>query len=487
MGKLVKVVVGLALLTAACSTAGPSDSRRGSSSLDEGDPASADRSGPGSEQPLEPSAGDDLTVWPNSVSRANSDPWIAEHHDSLRQMRPRFLVLNFANGIGESGDDRVVPGSRPTQAELEAKAQEFLDQLSLASRFHARTNPTAPAFLAPVLGKVVDLSDDGAHANSQAFPRGAAIPDTPGYRTVGYNQLFSQAFASSLGGKTLGQLVDEGEVHDVILMANQVDGRSPNAPDQVTSNILEVAFVAQAYDASFAKLPGEYVKNGIPSERQKADMAFPTAADHNSMPWTGRSLRIYFLNYGRGTGCLMHSLGHELEFRFNESQIHSPGQPYDGSSPHPFMQPYFRRFAGFDLKRFGAPFASLYAGEDAYAYVSCETDGCSSLNYRMGTKIGTISGYRAGCGNVHYPPGASHGYDYEPSASVPTFCESFAEPTETVVSSATLHSYWSSLGVNDDCGGRFLTAWFQNMPGLDNAAVTSEGAPMKNWWPFFYY
>ena len=40
---------------------------------------------------------DDLTIWPNNVSRANSDPWIAEHHDSIRQIRPRVLVVNFSN------------------------------------------------------------------------------------------------------------------------------------------------------------------------------------------------------------------------------------------------------------------------------------------------------------------------------------------------------------------------------------------------------
>lgn len=44
-------------------------------------------------------------------------------------------------------------------------------------------------------------------------------------------------------------------------------------------------------------------------------MAFATPHDHNSMPWTGRSLRIDFMNAKRGEGCLLHSLGHEFEFR----------------------------------------------------------------------------------------------------------------------------------------------------------------------------
>lgn len=38
----------------------------------------------------------DLTVWPNRVSRANSDRWLVEHHDQLQRMNPRVLVLNFS-------------------------------------------------------------------------------------------------------------------------------------------------------------------------------------------------------------------------------------------------------------------------------------------------------------------------------------------------------------------------------------------------------
>ncbi len=34
--------------------------------------------------------------------------------------------------------------------------------------------------------------------------------------------------------------------------------------------------------------------------------------------------------------------------------------------------------------------------------------------------------------------------------------------------------------------GGFLTWWFQNMPGRNNAAVVDD-QPMKNWWPFMYY
>ena len=48
--------------------------------------------GPGSDP-------DDLTVWPNRVSRANSDPWLAEHHDSIRRMNPRVMLINSATSV----------------------------------------------------------------------------------------------------------------------------------------------------------------------------------------------------------------------------------------------------------------------------------------------------------------------------------------------------------------------------------------------------
>lgn len=457
--------------------------------------------GPGDGGPTDGGPVDDTPyhVWPNPASSANSDPWIARHHDDLTEMHPRFLVINFANGVGESGNDQLAPGTTPTEADIRARADAFLTALREASRYQPRLHPDAPPFLQPEIARVVDLHDENGHANSDLFPRGQLLPDTPGYRTVGYYDLFSQEYAPHWGYQedgrflTLGEIVDRGYVNEVIMMANQVDGRDPNPPGQVTAHILEVAFVAQAYTADFHKLPDEFVKNGIPYDRQKADMAQATSADDNSMPWAGRSLRIYFLNYSRGAGCLLHSLGHEFEFRYNESRVYSPGQPYDGQSPHPWMQPLFRRFAGFDLQaRYGAPFDSLYAGGDDYSYGDCNGAGvCSSLNYPAGSgyPAGEIADYQPGCGNVHYPPGAAHGYDYEPATAVRSTCESFQKPAETAAA-LSFHN-WDYVtddpAIDGDCGGKFLVYWYQNMPGLDNDALDPSGAPMKNWWPFLYY
>ncbi len=432
--------------------------------------------------------------WPNAWSQANSDPWLAEHHDEIEVMRPRFLVINFANGVGVGGNDEMLPDSRFTEAQLRAKAEDFLTILREGSRHHASSNDDARPFVQPEIAKIVDLSDAGDHANAAAFPRGQTIPATPGYQTVGYYALFSEAYADAWGYAdddgtplTLGEIVERGLVHEVIMIANQVDGREPNPPDQVTSNILEVAMVAQAYDDELRPRPGEFVKNGTPFERQKEDMAQATAADHNSMPWTGRSLRIYFMNASRGAGCLAHSLGHEFEFRYTEARVYSPATAAHGAPVNPYLQPDFRRYAGFDYDaRHGAPFSSLYAGGNDYSYEDCDRQGvCETLRH----PAGTISPYRTACGNVHYPPGAAEGYDYEPSDAVLSFCESFGQAAEAA--SPMSSEAWAHLTadptIDGDCGGKFLTYWFQNMPGLGNRAFGADGRPAKNWWVFMYY
>jgi hypothetical protein len=430
----------------------------------------------------------DACMWPNQTSFASSDPWIAAHHDDLRRMAPRFLAINFANGIGAGGGDNIDDGLLTPEG-LQDRAQGFLDAMQESSRFHGYEDAGAQPFLQPTLVDVVDLSDDNGHANSDLFPRGAT--DGQGRPRVGYWRLFEPEFAEHLGvfddelGRylTLGELVARGDVHEVIMMANQVDPVPSNPVDQVTLNILEVAFVAQAYDDALQPIPGAFVKNGIGYEQQLDEN--PNGPYDNSMPWSGvgRSLRIYFLNVQRGSGCLQHSLGHEFEFRYNESRIYAPGATYHGASINPYMQPLFRAFADFDMQaRYGTTFASLYAGGDDYSYGACVGGVCSTLF----TPSESVADYSPRCGNTHYPPGATHGYDYTPVASVPTTCESFAIDSEAAPIPSD-PSRWTALPVDDDCGGRFLTYWYQNMPGLGATALDPSGAPLRNWWPFMYY
>src|SRR5438046_10683604 len=50
----------------------------------------------------------DFTVWPNQASHANGDRWLVAHHDQIRRMNPRLLVLNYDNHAPREKLDRLV-------------------------------------------------------------------------------------------------------------------------------------------------------------------------------------------------------------------------------------------------------------------------------------------------------------------------------------------------------------------------------------------
>ena len=116
-------------------------------------------------------------IWPNQVSAANSDPWIAAHHDQIVEMQPRVLLLNFANGVDPSAAQNL--------------ATQHIDAFMEASRYHGYSDPDAPAFLQYQLAKIVDLRDGSTAVNS------ATLPVSNG--EVDYAQLDTPAFASLMG------------------------------------------------------------------------------------------------------------------------------------------------------------------------------------------------------------------------------------------------------------------------------------------------
>jgi hypothetical protein len=75
----------------------------------------------------------DPSIWPNQASRANSDPWLAQHHDSIRRMEPRVLVINFHN--------------QTPRAKLEMQVSDLITALGEASRYHGYSDSNAPVFL----------------------------------------------------------------------------------------------------------------------------------------------------------------------------------------------------------------------------------------------------------------------------------------------------------------------------------------------------
>jgi hypothetical protein len=400
---------------------------------------------------------EDLTVWPNSVSFANSDPWIAENHETIRLMRPRVLALNFVNAR--------------TNADMTALLQQIVDGFAEGSRAHGYADPAAPVFLQYEIAYAVDLRDAVPPAgwpynNSTLYPREDPVEGQWGFD---YEQLFTAAFADLYGiadpddparNLTLCELVERGLVHEVWIYGDA------DVPDVGAAEVLEMK---PAYDYYRVRIPGPMslcAGNGC----FDADDAIP--------PECTRSLRIGWVNDTRGPGCYLHSAGHGFEWTANTGVI-------------PYLRPLFREFADFDLDaRFGTPFDSWYAcGGAAGDCLTFTSD--TSVDFDTGNASGSIAPYVPVCGNVHLAPNSHNHYDDVSTATVTSSCEHYrlgdgpggADATEPF----TTDKFAVYNALAPDCGGGWQVYWRQSFPGLGNAALDGWGQPMLNWWPFLFY
>jgi hypothetical protein len=362
-------------------------------------------------------------VWPNAESAANSDPWLIANHDRISLMRPRVLVVNFVHGLAEW--------------EARHKVEWLCRTLRESSRWQGFRAPAAPPFLEPQIAGVVDLTEPrgAVDRNSARFPRAA---DGVGFD---YGALYELRLHNGL---RLDELTERGLVNEVWLLADHTAHSAP----------WETVEVKRSYDAEFQPLGFErHAGNSGPHDA----------------PWIGRSLRILFVNFARGVGCAMESLGHSLERMATCGAL-------------PYYERYFREFAMLDLdRRLGLPFESLYGREHPVSYPTP-----SSLRYRVGRRRHTVRDYVAAGGNVHFMPNGRHDYDLDNRAPVLSTIETWRQP-EQVARPWTPDVLERYRDLAPDCMGRWVVYWRQNMPGLGNTARDDDGRPMKNWWPFLFY
>jgi hypothetical protein len=353
-------------------------------------------------------------IWPNAESAANSDPWLVAHHDEIRLMQPRVLAVNFVHGLSEAA----------AAAQLDALCAALRE----SSRWQGYRDPAAPPFLDYRVVGITDLTEPAGRVdrNSARFPRAA---DGVG---LDYGALY----------ELLG-LEDLPEVNELWLLADHTERTAP----------WETVEVKRTYDAAF----------------QPVGVAFDAGnSGEHSAPWIGRSLRVLFVNFARGTGCAMESLGHSLERMATCGAI-------------PYYERYFREFAMLDLdRRYGLPFESLYLNNPV-AYPEPTT-----LQYRSGWRRRRLEDYVPAGGNVHFMPNGRFDYDLDNRDPVLSTIESWRQPggQPRPWTPAVLDRYGD---LAPDCMGRWVVYWRQSMPGLGNTARDDDGRPMKNWWPFLFY
>ena len=432
-----------------------------------------------------PAGGGSASTWPNQFSKAASDPWIPAHHDEIQVVQPNVLVIDFVNSSTPAHDQALV--------------NQIIAGATEASRMQGFKNPSQPSQLRYQVSKFVDLRDgvNGRPAAPAGFPyqNSTLYPATASVRASGgpidYSQFFSQGFANLYGyadpaqpgrSLTLCELADRGLVHELWVVG------SGDVPDSPMAEVLESK---QRYTTAGAKIAGSF-------ERCAGNGCFDT-----TVPICGRSIRIGLVNYNRGPGCYIHSLGHGMESALGGTR--SPWVGHD--SIYAPIEAWFAPFANLDLDaKYGLPFRNLMS-------VFCPDNpgvGAFCFSYPTTTSLRIDNGattiqspYDPVCGNVHFAPDAHGQYDQcgdgplegqcqaSTSSPISTSCTGFgrhggaggADSKETVSGV----NWWPYDALAPDCQGAFQIWWQQNMPMFGSGQTFADGTRMKSIWPYLYY
>ncbi len=389
-----------------------------------------------------------MDVWPNSISSANSDPWLAANHDTLREIRPRVLVLNFYNGT---------PGN-----DVLDSVNARIKALGEASRYHGYLDPGAPRFVNYEVAAIVDYTDPDPLVSD--FGSSSRVPvGVDGVFDV--EQLFGPSFAFPDPAGTdaefgLCELFEMGAINEVWLAV--ADERQP--PLMVERK--------QLYDQSMTALPGEFndcIRNADNSCLDDVECDV--------------TVRLAHLNPRRGTGCDLQVRGWSI---------------VDTVLSIPYFADNATAFFNADLReRFGVSFDSF--ADICEPMMPCVSYPSSDVAESDGVPFFQFEPYRQGCGTPEFPPNASTRYDWnEIMTSVSSRCEHYGmrdgadgQDAYELYDASKLAVYDDLMPEDDefpgDCGGGWQVYWRQSMPGLDNEALGADGKPMKNWWPFMFY
>ncbi len=157
----------------------------------------------------------------------------------------------------------------------------------------------------------------------------------------------------------------------------------------------------------------------------------------------------------------------------------------------PTWSAWWLQFNGFDWRtRYSLPFDNAYG-------ISCTggvnqfcrdfTNTTTTRFYHASTTIVKYN-FDSVCGNVHFPPNAMRGYDTNSDVLVSSSCMNFGFGfAKTNINANNWRKYGLSPYFYTDCGGEFLTWWYQRMPWQGSGHKYSSGALMPAVGPYLFY
>jgi len=393
-------------------------------------------------------AGCGASSWPSTAHGANSDPWLVSHRTVLTEMHPRVLVLNFQNGVS-------VDAARQT-------AQRQIDAIAEGSRYHGYSDPSAPVFLHYEIAGVVDLTDATPPAG-WTNPSSTLLPTAP-TGEFDPQALFSSQFADlyefpdpKMPGRHLSlcELFERGVINEVWIRDGEAGVR--RAPLSLERK--------QSYDATETAVHGTYAPNAGGGGMLDDIVC-------------GVTVRLAHLDGARGPGC-------DLEVRGWEIEAMWAALPSLRTDALAFLNRDFD--TRFGVRFDGWPSICDQAGTRCITYPSAQR---ATGTYTDGVRW-DINPFLQGCGSTVFPPNATARGDMVNTTMVDSRCEHFglddgpnggdAYEPYTAAKVAALDQMFP------DCGGGWQVYWRQSIPGLGNHAKSSDGTPMKNWWPLLFY
>ena len=387
-------------------------------------------------------------IWPNAISKTNSDAWLRAHHDTLTRLEPQVLVLDFYNSA--------------TVDEIHELAMRQAAALAESSRYHGYADAAAPAFVQYKIWRVIDLAD---HPAPPGQPLGSSlVPVTPA-NAFDPVQLFSEEYARRYAiadpmvpgrNLTLCELFENGTVNEVWLAVGDDPPRGPLTLER-----------KQVYDASGAAATGQFE---------------PCAGGGGclNLPACGVTVRLAHLTPIRGLTC-------DVEIRT------FPFESQGTWDAIPYLARNAASFFNADFRKFNVSFDSWYdvCGTSSTPCITYPTPTSATGVDASGAPF-SIPNFVQGCGSARFPPNARFRNDFGNPAPVQSRCEHFGledgPDGEDILDTYTPDKgAAASAQFGSDCGGGWQVYLRQNMPGLGNRAFATDGTRMKNWWPFMYY
>jgi hypothetical protein len=383
--------------------------------------------------------------WPNDMSKANSDTWLAQNHDRIAQLQPRVLVIDLEATAGAA-----------------TLVNAHIAALKEATSPHKFKDATAQPAVAYQLVKIANAT------------KGA---------TINYNDWNTQAFADnnlqlkdpadpSGPNLTLCGLFEKGVINEVWCMATN----NPKCG--------ETQEAKQVYDVNGVKTAGRFVS--------------ASNGDNINGLNCKVTVRITDFNSGRGTGCHQHAMGHAWERYMDANAV-----PALRKQAARFLNWDLDTRVGAPFSNFYSA-----CNSNATQLTNCIVWD-SAIAARSGmtaARTFTIADMSGGCGNAHFYANTTGTYSYDantPDPMVLSSCENYGlhngtggkdlttpytnAMTDTLYGRTQRTCPANQPACDDDCGGHGTTYLYQNFPGPGTQAKNDDNTAMHNWWVYLFY